>query len=112
MVAVEDAVAAEVIKVAAAAVVATADTITTMETKEDLPKVAEANIITKDPRSNTTIRGIKTKVVTKAIKASSTIKVPLKAKAAEEVTVSIPVGGTISTTLKWMLGPKGVPITK
>ena len=113
MVAVEDAVAAEVIKVAAAAVVATADTITTtMEIIKDLPKVAEANITTKDPLSITTIRGIKTKVVTKAIKASSTIKVPLKSKAAEEVTVSIPVGETISTTLKWMLGPKGVPITK
>ena len=112
VVAVEDAVAAEIIKVAAAAVVATADTITTMATTKDLLKVAEANITTKDPLSITTIRGIKTKVDTKAIKASSIIKVPLKSKAAEEETVSIPVGETISTTLKWMLGPKGVPITK
>ena len=112
MVAAEDAVAAEDIKVAAAAVAVTAGTIPTMETKEDLPKVAEANIITKDPRSNTTIRGIKTKAVTKAIKASTTTKDLLKAKAAETVTVSIPMGGTISTTLKWMLGPIRVPITK
>ena len=109
----EDVVAAEgIIKAAAAAVAVTAGIIPTMEIKEDLPKVAEANTTTKDPRSNTTIRGIKTKVVTKAIKASTTTKDPLKAKAAEEVTVSIPVGGTISTTLKWMMGPIRVPITK
>ena len=98
MVAMEDAVAAEDTRVAAAAVAVTAATIPTMITKEDLPKAAEANTTIKDPLSITTIKRILIKVVTKAIKGTTTIKDLLKAKAAEVVTVSTLEGGTISAT--------------
>ena len=117
VVAVEDAVAAEDIK-AAAAVVATAATIITTTipiketTREDPLKAAEDITIIKGPHSTTTIRGIRTRVDTKPIKASTSIKDPLKAKAAEEESVSTPEGGTISITLKWVLGPMRVPIAR
>ena len=52
--------------------------------KEDLPKAAEANTTVKAPHNITTIKGITIKVVTKAFKASTTIKEPPKAKTEEE----------------------------
>ena len=108
----EDAVAAENIRVAAAAVAVTVATIPTKAIKEDLPKATEDNTTIKGLHSIATIKGITIKVVTKAFKASTTNKDPLNAKAAEVESVSTPEGGTISTTLKWMLGPLRVPITR
>ena len=116
MVAAEDTVVAEdIIKAAVAAVaamVATTTTIPIKEATEDLLKAAEASTTIKGPRSSTIIKGTTIKVDTKPIKASIIIKDLLKAKVAEAVAVSTPEGETISTTLKWVLGPIRVPITK
>ena len=106
--------AAEDTRAVATPVAATAGTIPIRGIKEDLPNAAEANTTIKGPRSITTIKGITIKVVTKAVKASTstTIKDLLKAKAAEVVSAFTPEGGTTSITLKWMLDPTRVPITK
>ena len=109
MVAAEDAVAAEDTRVAAAAVAVTAATIPTKAIKEDLPKAAEDNTTIRGLHNITTIKGTTIKVL---LKASTSTRDPLKAKAAEVESVSTPEGETISTTLKWMLGPMRAPIAR
>ena len=103
---VEDAVAAEDIKVAmAAAVAATAATTTTatMGIKE------VASITIKGLHSISSILGTTAKASKAVVVTKTIIKDPLKAKAAEE-SISTQEWEMISTILKWMLGLLGAPI--